>query len=899
MKTKTLQMTSMLLMVIFWLASLTLNAQIHFEGLYSEGEGGAAWDADGSGPEPYGNGHMDVYYYSASRDYVDPTFSSGAHMLDNMNGFPLFEQALLDNGYTAEQLTLKISLCNMGEDIMGIDWFTIGDKHYSNFYPVKVIFELDGKSLVEAIGNYTVYIVGPGTRRFETGYLKLNNISDFSPDSVKNVASEFLSDIGIEELKLIMQVTDAAVLTGNGRSGGYYDLNCTFQKGLPTFPLKGLHADNEGTASWNADGTGPEPYGNGHGDIAYYAASVDYGGINPDLNACLAHGIGDSDGFFNTLLQLQYRGLEVSDLKIKMGLCSLGPDVQGEDWGWENGQEWLNEYNGRMTVEINGEPILEVLLDTNKMVFINPDNMIFSAETSVGKVYNISENASQNAQFVAKSFLKDLGSHYLMMDVSNLSYVGSFSGNGRSGLYYELVEGKMIGIHETATFIPEGPISGIWTAENSPYYVDGNLSIENGKTLTINPGTKIAIRGPYHFEVQGRVIADGTNEDPILFTHSNPNVWWDGFDYNDTPPENEMSVFNWCVLSYAYAQGAAPRNSGGALEISNFDNIEITNSTFEFNKADISVPIWTPSGGAIAIFSSNPLIQNCVFRNNQATDAAAIIVYSDANPIISNCLFYNNQATSDAGAIEFNTNANGILINNTFADNHAKIGGALQLKTNSSPTLINSIFWGNEADESGSQVQIEEASSQPNFYYCNVQGGPDEFGGSTFSGEYQECIDEDPIFMEGEEYPLYYPSFDSPVLNAGTPDDSEWYLAEFLPELDLWGYPRNTFGRIDMGVYENFVVNVPESKTITNTSLTAYPNPFHHSTNLEFSLEKSSWIQIDVYNLIGEKVDVVYQAELPAGKHTLNWQNENLSDGVYFIRLQTSTNTSTYKILKN
>jgi hypothetical protein len=208
------------------MAVIILNAQsqIQFEGIYSQGEGGAAWDADGSGPEPYGNGHSNVYYYLASRDYVDPTSSAGAHMLANMPGFTLFEQALIDNGFTPEQVKMKIALASMGEDLEGIDWFTIGSMHYANFFPVNVTLELAGEPLFEAIGNYCVYIVGQGTQRFETGYLKINDISASSSNPVKLVAAAFMADLGTEELMLEMQVNYVGALTGNGRTGSYYNV---------------------------------------------------------------------------------------------------------------------------------------------------------------------------------------------------------------------------------------------------------------------------------------------------------------------------------------------------------------------------------------------------------------------------------------------------------------------------------------------------------------------------------------------------------------------------------------------------------------------------------------------------------------------------------------------------
>jgi len=206
-------------------------------------------------------------------------------------------------------------------------------------------------------------------------------------------------------------------------------------------------------------------------------------------------------------------------------------------------------------------------------------------------------------------------------------------------------------------------------------------------------------------------------------------------------------------------------------------------------------------------------------------------------------------------------------------------------------------MWGNRADVEGNQVNLGSLCF-PGFYYSNVQGGPDDFGGSTFGGEYVECIDEGPMFLEADEFPVYYPG-DGPCYNAGTPDDSPWFMEEFIAELDLFGYERIREGRIDIGAYESLIATVPETNSNNSKELNIYPNPFHHSTNIEFTMEKTGWVQIDVYNLIGEKVDIITQSNLPAGKHTLTWQKESLAKGVYFVRLQTGNNTSTYKILKN
>jgi hypothetical protein len=882
---------AMTMAVIF----LNAQSQIQFEGLHSQGEGAAGWDTDGTGPEPYGNGHGGIYYYTASLDYVDAGSTSGGHMLDNISGFPLFAQALADNGFTPDQVTFTFGLADMGDDIEGTDWFQIGALNYSNFYPITIRMYLAGEPMISAIGNYGIYIVGAGTQEMETGYLKIDDASSQSSDPVSMVAAAFVSDMDGEELKANIQVDFAANLVGNGRTGGKFDAFCTFTKGLPALPMQGLHADNEGIAGWNADGTGPEPYGNGHDDVVYYSASVDYDGINPSPDACLGHFLEGSTGFMNTLLQLQYRGFQIGDLKLKMGLCSLGPDVEGEDWGYENGFHWLNEYNNKFTFEIAGEPILEVLMDTNKMVFVNPGAITWSAKSSIGKVYDISENASVNAQFVAKSFLKDMGSHYLITDVSNLTIAGNFSGNGRSGLYYELIEGEIVGVHQQATFAASGKVSGTWTTEGSPYYVDGHLDIENGNILTIEPGVKVAVRGPFQFNVQGCIKAEGTAEEKILFTRSNPNLWWDGFDYVETSNTNETSVFDHCIFEYGYAQGSENGlNSGGAFAVKYFDNIEIKNSLFRYNFCDLP-GYYPPSDGAIGLWNADILIQSCVFNDNYSGYGGAVFSYSHSDPVISNCLFYDNHAEF-GGALCYWSHSSGKLINNTIVDNMALDGGGIYFYLFSNPEIINNIIWSNTASGYGNQAYFAE-NNIPGFYYNTIQEGSSGFGGN-FIGHYLFNIEDDPAFENSPEFPPYMISGESPCMDAGTPDTSVWYYPQYLPETCLCGNPRVCNDGIDIGAYELPEIIAVFDKNVPDEKWQVYPNPFSEIVTLQFTIEKPEMVTIEMFGGRGERLFSPEKLNLPAGTHDLNRNFASLPEGVYLLRITYSDTVLTKKIMK-
>ncbi len=64
-----------------------------------------------------------------------------------------------------------------------------------------------------------------------------------------------------------------------------------------------------------------------------------------------------------------------------------------------------------------------------------------------------------------------------------------------------------------------------------------------------------------------------------------------------------------------------------------------------------------------------------------------------------------------------------------------------------------------------------------------------------------------------------------------------------------------------------------------------YPNPFNPSTTIRYSLERESRIELSVYNLLGEKVDVIVHETQSPGDYSVDYVAANLPGGVYVYRL--------------
>lgn len=76
-----------------------------------------------------------------------------------------------------------------------------------------------------------------------------------------------------------------------------------------------------------------------------------------------------------------------------------------------------------------------------------------------------------------------------------------------------------------------------------------------------------------------------------------------------------------------------------------------------------------------------------------------------------------------------------------------------------------------------------------------------------------------------------------------------------------------------------------------------YPNPFNPTTEIAFDLPAAGRVRLDIYNVLGQKVQSLIDEELSAGPHTVEWDGARFSSGVYFYRLEVGAYSDTRKML--
>jgi len=202
----------------------------------------------------------------------------------------------------------------------------------------------------------------------------------------------------------------------------------------------------------------------------------------------------------------------------------------------------------------------------------------------------------------------------------------------------------------------------------------------------------------------------------------------------------------------------------------------------------------------------NTIIKSNFIHNNSGHYGGGISCTREVS--IINNMICNNSSTK-GGAIYAQDTSEITFINNTICNNFAESkGGGVYCREDA--RFVNNIVWGNIASE-GKQVYID-VNAQPEFYYCNVEGSADDFGGPGSGINFNmnlftNNISSIPFFLEptqgiGTNYSASNSDWTLlPVtesINSGYLDT----LSIYLPEYDLNGNLRVFGDQIDIGAYE-------------------------------------------------------------------------------------------------
>jgi outer membrane protein assembly factor BamB len=251
------------------------------------------------------------------------------------------------------------------------------------------------------------------------------------------------------------------------------------------------------------------------------------------------------------------------------------------------------------------------------------------------------------------------------------------------------------------------------------------------------------------------------------------------------------------------------------------------------------------------------IIRNKISGNVLGLYMIGSFVYSD--PVIRKNVFIGNTGQ----AIETN-NSWAEVSNNTIVNNGSGADGYGYYSP--SPTYNNCIIWGNGDDLTRTAYAT---------YSCIGNG-------DTGTGN----ISSDPLFVDPEKGDFHLQAL-SPCIDAGDtastkdPDGTRTDMGAFY------------FSKIATGIDSPNDLSTPSAFSLSQN----YPNPFNQETTINYSLPRNSTVIISIFDTKGIEIMKLVNEEKNPGNYTIRFNGSDLSNGIYFYRLQAGSFSQTKKLL--
>ncbi len=132
---------------------------------------------------------------------------------------------------------------------------------------------------------------------------------------------------------------------------------------------------------------------------------------------------------------------------------------------------------------------------------------------------------------------------------------------------------------------------------------------------------------------------------------------------------------------------------------------------------------------------------------------------------------------------------------------------------------------------------------------------------------------------------------------------TEWSLTDL--QIGLYGWRLRAVDAayvgsdIAVGVFSIGVSSIDNSENTLPVEYSLeqnYPNPFNPSTTISYSIPASQNVALKIFDMNGKEVRTLVDKHQSAGSYTVEFNGADLSSGMYFYRLQTSSFTITKKM---
>lgn len=289
---------------------------------------------------------------------------------------------------------------------------------------------------------------------------------------------------------------------------------------------------------------------------------------------------------------------------------------------------------------------------------------------------------------------------------------------------------------------------------------------------------------------------------------------------------------------------------------------------------------------------SNAIVEGNIIHDNGLGGGSAINMDGVQSSKIFNNLIYNNHATGiamyqiDGG----DASKNNKVYNNTVIQPSDGRWCIISVDGSTGNTLYNNILINHHSFRGSIALDAASMAGFVSDYNILVNRLSDDDGSSNMTLDQWQALGYDTHSMIADpENQIFvdYANSNYHLLQSAQAVNAGTNLVFPIVFEDLDNVPRPQGNGFDIGSYEyNSITSVEESVPPSEFTLSQnFPNPFNPTTTIEYQIAKLVYVELKVFNVLGNEVAAIVNEYKLAGKYEATFDASNLPSGVYIYQL--------------